>query len=170
MKPKSVVADSDVRTEIVVRQARYGDGESVGRFLVGLSPGNRYQRFLSSGISYVSPALIRGLVTVTPSRLALLALDGDTVVGHVMAVCAGEHTVDVGIVVAEAYQRRGIGRRLVHELADAIGDLGVTEVRCDVLSENYFVLGWLRRSLSDVRVERSGETTTVHGSLTAHTA
>ena len=163
-----MVAESDVTTEIVVRQARYRDDASVGRFLVGMSPANRYQRFLSSGISYVSPALIRDMVTVTPGQLALLALDGDTVVGHVMAVRAGEHTVDVGIVVAEAYQCRGIGRRLVHELADTIAAFGVTEVRCDVLSENYFVLDWLRRSLSDIRFERSGETTTVHGSLTAH--
>ena len=163
-----MVADSEVKTGIVVRQARYEDGESVGKFLLGLSPASRYQRFMSSGISYVSPALIRDMVTVTPCRLALLALDGDTVVGHVMAAFAGEHTVDVGIAVAEAYQCRGIGRRLVHELADAVGAFGVTAVRCDVLSENYVVLGWLRRSLSEVRVERSGETTTVHGSLTAH--
>ncbi|WP_433296945.1 GNAT family N-acetyltransferase [Pseudonocardia sp. CA-142604] len=168
MRSNSAVADSEARTEIVVRQACHGDCESVGRFLVGLSPENRYQRFLSSGVGYVSPALIRGMVTVTPSRLALLALDGDTVVGHVMAARAGEHTVDVGIVVAEAYRCRGIGRRLVHEMADSIGAFGATELRCDVLSENYFVLGWLRRSLSDIRVERSGETTTVHGSLIAH--
>jgi ribosomal protein S18 acetylase RimI-like enzyme len=163
-----VVAESEVKTEIVVRQARYRDGESVGRFLVGLSAASRYQRFLSGGISYVSPALIRDMVTVTPSQLVLLALDRDNVVGHVMAVCAGEHTVDVGIVVAEAYQYRGIGRRLVHDLAGTMAAFGFTEVRCDVLSENYFVLDWLRRSLSDIRFERSGETMTVHGSLTAH--
>ncbi|GAA3098159.1 hypothetical protein GCM10010464_72100 [Pseudonocardia yunnanensis] len=163
-----MIADSEVETEIVVRKARDRDGESVGRFLVGLSSANRYQRFLSSGISYVSPALIREMVTVTPSQLALLALDGDTVVGHVMAVRSGERAVDLGIVVAEAYQHRGIGRRLVRELADTIAAFGVTEVRCDVLSENYFVLGWLRRSLSDIRCERSGETTTVHGSLPVH--
>jgi ribosomal protein S18 acetylase RimI-like enzyme len=155
-------------TEIVVRPARSRDGESVGRFLVGLSAASRYQRFFSGGISYVSAALIRDMVTVTPSRLVLLALDGDTVVGHLIAVRAGANAVDVGIVVAEAYQYRGIGRRLVNELADTIAAFGFIEVRCDVLSENYFVLGWLRRLLSDIRFERSGETMTAHGSLTAH--
>jgi ribosomal protein S18 acetylase RimI-like enzyme len=157
-----------VETEIVVRRARYRDGESVGKFLVGLSAASRYQRFFSGGISYVSPALIRDMATVTPSRLVLLALDGNTVVGHLMAVFAGDNTVDLGIVVAEAYQYQGIGGRLVRELADTIAAFDVAEVRCDVLSENYFVLGWLRRLLSDIRFERSGETMTVHGSLTAH--
>ena len=152
---------------IVVRQARDQDVEPVGRFVVGLSPASRHQRFFN-GLPYVSPALIRRMVATAPGGIVLLALDGDTVVGHVMAVRVDEHTVEAGIVVADAYQRRGIGDRLSHELAGVLAGWGVTRLRCDVLSQNHFVLDWLRRLLLDVRFERDGETTTVHGGLPAH--
>ena len=70
--------------------------------------------------------------------------------------------IDVGIVVAEAYRRRGIGRRLVRELVDVAG---ITQVRCEVLSENRVVLGWLWRLLRDIRYERCGPTLTVRGTV-----
>jgi ribosomal protein S18 acetylase RimI-like enzyme len=156
-------AEPAIGPRIVVRQARCQDGASVGRFLVGLPLISRYQRFFS-GIRWVSPELARELSTSTPNRLILLALDGSTVVGHIMAVCADESAVDIGIVVAEAYQYRGIGRRLVYELAAALGAGGrLTQVRCDVLSENHFVLEWLRRLIPDLRLDPDGETITVSG-------
>jgi ribosomal protein S18 acetylase RimI-like enzyme len=148
--------------EIVVRRPGERDGEAVGRFLAGLSPASRYHRFFS-GIRLITPNLVEAMIAVAPGRLVLLALDGTTVVGHVMAVQAGREPVDVGVVVAEAYRHRGIGRRLVRELAAAHGSI---RVRCDVLSENHLVLDWLRRLLPDIRSEPDGETTTVHGTLT----
>jgi GNAT superfamily N-acetyltransferase len=151
---------------IVVRQAHDEDTESVGRFLVGLSRGSRQQRFFNS-LRYVSPELIRSLVATTSSQLVLLALHGNTVVGHVMAGCVAEHTAEVGIVVADAYQHQGVGHRLLNELTDTLAGVGVTKLRCDVLSENDFVLDWLRRSLTDIRFERDGPTMTVHGRLNA---
>lgn len=160
---------SEIGTQVVVRQARYRDGESVGGFLAGLSPISRYRRFFS-GFTQAGPSLLRSLVTITPRQLVLLALDGDVVVGHVMAVCVGEHTVDVGIVVAEAYQHRGIGDRLLRELTDTLAGFGVTDLHCDVLSENYLVLNWLHRLLPDAHFERTGPTMTVHGSLVPQAA
>lgn len=155
----------ETKTQIVVRQSRDQDLAPVGRFLGGLSQVSRLQRFFSS-LPRMSPALIRSMVTITPGRLVLLALDGDTVVGHVIAGCVGEHTVEVAIVVADAYQCRGIGSRLLHELTGMLAGLGVTKLRCDVLSQNHVVLGWLRRLLVDIRYERDRETVTVYGSLT----
>ena len=140
------------------------DGEPVGRFLIGLSLTSRYHRFFS-GIRYVSPALLEFMTTVAPGQVVLLALDGDTVVGHLMATDAGGDAVDIGIVVAEDYQYRGIGRRLLRELTTTLAAGGSTRVRCDVLGANYFVLDWLRRRLPDIRFVRHGETITVHGTL-----
>lgn len=151
---------------IVIRRADRTDGESVGRFLVGLSPKSRYRRFFSP-IHYVTPTLIQDMVTTAAGRHVLLALDGETVVGHVIAVAHDSMAVDVGIVVADAYRFRGIGSSLVHELTSALTAVGYREVRCEVLSENQFVLAWLRRLLPDLRLERSGETLTVHGTLTS---
>jgi GNAT superfamily N-acetyltransferase len=147
-----------------VRPARPQDRESVGEFLAGLSMDSRYRRFL--GNRHITADLVGAMVTVAPDRLALIALDGDIVIGHAMAVHADEHPVDIGVVVAEAHQSRGIGRKLMHELSTALAAGGRTEVCCDVLRENHFVLDWLRRSLANSHFEPDHETITVHGTLT----
>ncbi|MEW2507069.1 MULTISPECIES: GNAT family N-acetyltransferase [unclassified Amycolatopsis] len=158
--------DADLAARIVIRRPVAGDGEPVGRFLIGLSLASRYHRFFS-GIRYISPALLTTLTTVAPGQVVLLALDGETVVGHLMATDHDGDGVDIGIVVAEDYQFRGIGRKLLQELTNALSDGGSTRVRCDVLGANYFVLDWLRRRLPDIRFVRHGETITVHGTLAA---
>ena len=142
----------------VIRPARPDDGDSVGRFLTGLSPTSRYQRFFTD-LPKMSHALIESLVVNTAERSVLLALADDVVVGHAMAVRMGT-LVDFGVVVAESHRRQGIGGRLVGELAD-----GVSEVQCDVLCGNYFVLRWLHRLMPGMRVERVGDTITVHGRI-----
>lgn len=151
---------------ITIRRAGARDGESVSRFLRGLSLKSRYRRFFSP-FRHVTPAMLRDMITTTPTRHVLLALDGETVVGHVIAVGNGEHTVDIGIVVADAYRLQGIGSRLVHDLTEALAAIGCTGVRCEVLSENYFVLDWLRRLAPDLSFERSGAILTVHARLVA---
>jgi ribosomal protein S18 acetylase RimI-like enzyme len=149
---------------VVIRPPR--DGDSVGRFLAGLSMASRYDRFFFD-VRHVSPELLATMATVAPGRLVLLAVDGDTVAGHAVATDLGGDTADIGVVVADAYQHRGIGRRLVRELAAGLAAHGLVRVCCDVLSGNDLVLAWLRRLLSDHHVERHGATTTVHGTFAA---
>lgn len=153
----------------VIRPARPGNGDPVRRFLDGLSPTSRRQRFFSE-LPQVTDALIQILV----GDNALLAWDGDMVIGHGMAApvpqngdravdggmaASVDNAVDLGVVVAEAYRRQGIGGRLVRELT-----IDAKHIRCDVLCGNYFVLRWLRRLMPEMRVERAGDTVTVHGS------
>ncbi|MEV6607094.1 GNAT family N-acetyltransferase [Kutzneria sp. NPDC051319] len=149
----------------VIRPARPGDCDPVRRFLDGLSPTSRHQRFFSE-LPKVTDALIQILV----GDNALLAWDGDVVIGHGMAApvtqdgdggmaASVDNAVDVGVVVAEAYRRQGVGGRLVRELT-----IDAKHIRCDVLCGNYFVLRWLRRLMPEMRVERAGDTITVHGS------
>jgi GNAT superfamily N-acetyltransferase len=142
----------------VIRPARPGDGDSVARFLTGLSPTSRYQRFFTD-LPKMSTTLIESLVVTTAERRVLLAWADDVVIGHAIAVRTG-NLVDFGVVVAESHRRQGIGGRLVGELAD-----DVSEVHCDVLCGNYFVLRWLRRLLSGMRAERVGDTITVRGRI-----
>ncbi len=149
---------------IVVRSPRPGDRGPVGEFLIGLSLASRYHRFFS-GIRTITADLVEAMLTVTSRQWVLLALDGETVVGHAMAVRADGQAVDIGIVVADAYQHRGVGRRLAHELSAALTASGSTRVRCDVLQENQVVLDWSRRFLADSRLEPDGETITVSGTL-----
>ncbi|MEV7044542.1 GNAT family N-acetyltransferase [Amycolatopsis sp. NPDC051061] len=134
----------------------------MGSFLTGLSLTSRYHRFFS-GIRQITPGMVEAM---TSAQLVLLALDGETVVGHVMAVLADDRAADIGVVVAEAYRRRGVGRRLVSDLSTALTAPGPARVRCDVLRDNKLVLDWLGRLLADGRFECDGETVTVHGTLT----
>ncbi len=157
---------TETRNEILVRQARCQDLVPVGTFFLGLSPDSRYHRFLS-GIQYVSPEQLHNLVTNSARQMVFLALAGETVVGHIMAVFDDEHTVNVGLVVADAYHRQGVGRRLVHELADTLAAAGVAEVCADVHMHNSVVTGWVRRLVIDLRTERSRDTLTMCGRLTA---
>ncbi len=152
---------------IVVRPPRPGDHGSVGGFLIGLSLVSRYHRFFS-GIRNITAELVDAMLTVTSTQWVLLALDGETVVGHAMAVRADGQAVDIGVVVADAYQYRGVGRRLAHELSAVLTASGSTRVRCDVLQENQVVLEWSRRFLADSRLEPDGETITVCGTLAGY--
>jgi acetyltransferase len=152
-------------TQVHIRIARPDDTDAVAAFLAGLSRDTTYRRFLSP-LVWLSPGLLRNLVTPSRRKLVLLALDGDAVVGHAMAVCTGGDTVDVAVVVADDHQHTGIGHRLMTELLDTVARAGATHVHSDVLSENRVVLDWLRRLLPDVRFAASGPTVEADGHLT----
>ena len=153
---------SEAHHEIVVRQARHPDLDAVGDFFLGLSHRSRYHRFLS-GIRYLSPEQKRHLVTVSARQVVLLALDGPTVVGHIMAVFEDDVTVDVGLVVADAYQRRGVGTRMVDELVTTLAASGVRDACLHVQAQNHVVMVWAQRLLTNLRFERSRESLTVRG-------
>lgn len=148
----------------MVRQACARDATSVGRFLVGLSPADRYQRFFSA-FHHVLPDLIRQLVALASGRLILIALHADAVVGHVRAVRGGGYAVATGTVVTGAHQHQGNGRRSPRRMTGSLSALARTEVRCDVLSGNHVVLDRLRRLFPAARFERDGETVTLCGRL-----
>ncbi len=152
------------QTQLRVRVARPGDLESVRRFLTSLSPASQYLRFFAE-LPRVSGGMVRRLTTVSPRQLVLLAFDGDTVVGHAMAACAGDRTVDVGVVVADAYRGAGLGDRLLRQLIDTVTRYGVDEIHTDILSHNRLVLNWMQRRLPDVRFEHGGTTVVAHGHL-----
>src|SRR5205823_2131307 len=66
------------------------------------------------------------------------AVRGGEIVGHAMyATVAGDAGVaDLAVVVADAWPRRGLGRRLVRGLLDTAQAHGVREVRFTVLAGN----------------------------------
>lgn len=56
-----------------------------------------------------------------------------------------EGTADLGVVVEDHWQRRGIGTRLVLSLLARAGERGVTTLHADVLSDDAFLLEALGR-------------------------
>lgn len=55
----------------------------------------------------------------------------------------GSHTIEFGIVVADAHQRQGIGLRSIHFLKRLARNQGVTAVHASLLASNHPMIGML---------------------------
>jgi GNAT superfamily N-acetyltransferase len=131
--------------------------------LAGLSAQSFYQRFLSGG--ELSVRLCAQLVHTTAERGAWLAVAGDaageTVVGHACWVFEPRTPPDrpvaeLAAVVADGWQGRGLGGRLLAAVARDAADAGATAVHMYLLAENRRLLARIGREWPDVRPRRDG--------------
>jgi len=137
----------DVRNgcSLSIRPLRRGEESTVREFCARLSPRARYLRFFQR-MPVVPDSLVRLLADVSdPCRLAAVAqLDnvhgGDVVaLGH-LAIIDDDHA-ELGLVVADAWQRQGIGAALARKLLDAGVAHGYRRFVACGLSHNF---GWQR--------------------------
>lgn len=126
--------------QITVRRAEAGDADGLRRFLAGLSERTTYLRFFT-GLGRVPSRLLAWLLPHGSNRVVLLAVGAGEIVGHGMyaTVAGDEGAVDLAVVVADAWQRCGIGPRLIQGLLDIGLAHGVREVRFTVLASNQTV-------------------------------
>jgi ribosomal protein S18 acetylase RimI-like enzyme len=117
----------------------------VGALFDRLSDVSIYHRFFSprpAGIAFE----LRYLATVDGGeRYVLVAECGSRVVGLARYHRTERAHAVVGIVVDDAWQHRGLGRRLLEELSRAGRQAGITAFDVTVLGENAAGLGLLRR-------------------------
>jgi len=127
---------------VAVLPATAPDTEALLAMLGRCSRASLFHRFhgFTDGVAYFS-ALLRD----RPAGKTLLAWSGSTcvAVGTLGADSAG--LLDLGVLVEDAWQRRGIGTRLIRSLLDDARAKGVTTVRADVLADDEFILRALRR-------------------------
>jgi len=98
----------------------------------------------------VTPEYIERLVSVDFSRdMALAAttmLDGETLLGVARYVLDKDNqSAEFAIVVADAWQGRGIGSRLLGKLVDVAGRHGVKRLYGDILAMNRPMLELARK-------------------------
>ncbi len=129
-----------------IRPASCADGPAVRAFLAGLSIDSAYRRFFT-GIGSPSPGFVRRFVEVEPGRReTVLAMLGDEVVGMADWARHGDTcTVELGLVVADAWQRLGLGPRLADAVLDLAVARGATTLVVRALFENARVARMLRR-------------------------
>jgi acetyltransferase len=113
---------------VYIRALRSGEDGVVRELFARLSPRTRYLRFLSP-TSKLTESLLRTLTDVDDSRrLALVAeLDAcysDDVVALGNVIARDDHRSEVGLVVADAWQRRGIGAAVAVRLLRAAAERG----------------------------------------------
>lgn len=127
-----------------LRDAGPDDAAELTGMLRLLSPSSAFMRFLA-GFGEPKPALVRALLAAGPRRGALLALlPGGTAVGHACWSVTPDGVVDVGVVVLDGWQRRGIGRELVEAAVARAAAAGGTVLHLDVHPENRVLVRTLR--------------------------
>jgi GNAT superfamily N-acetyltransferase len=138
-----------------LRRGRPGDAEALATMLRSLSPAAAFHRFLA-GLGEPNPWLLRALLARTArpdgtARGAWLAVDedriGEFVVGHACWSLDARGVVDVGIVVGDRWQHRGLGRRLLEAAVLEAALAGGTRLHLDVHPENRSVVRMLRDRL-----------------------
>jgi len=118
-------------------------------FVSGLSAETRSNRLLG-GSKAITREYIESLVSVDFSRdMALAAatmLDGETLLGVARYVRdrSGD-AAEFAIVIADAWQGRGIGRRLLAKLIEAARRRGVKRLYGDILATNRPMLELARK-------------------------
>jgi GNAT superfamily N-acetyltransferase len=143
-----------------IRPARTADLPALGDFFAGLSIQTRYLRFFSPITP--GPALLNLLYGATD---AVLATRDGVIIGHGMAADrsrpCGPKTTDIGVVVADVWQRQGVGSTLVRALMAGAQVRGVTSVTMDVMHGNDRALAMIKGHWPAARTRRSSDYATI---------
>jgi GNAT superfamily N-acetyltransferase len=155
-----------------IRTPGHTDLTALSAFFAGLSLHTRVKRFFAPVSP--GPAMLRTLCGTAGRADVLVAERGGVIIGHAMAVdyarsSAGLRT-DFGVVVADAWQGRGVGAALVRALVSRAQARGVTEVVMDVMPSNREVLAMITSHWAAARTARSADSVTVEIPLPAQLA
>ncbi len=139
------------RTQLVLRPAGAGDEHLLSALLAGLSPASAFHRFMA-GLGAPKPALVRALLRADARHGAWLAVEpdpagGERAVGHACWSVDDAGVADLGVVVADAAQGRGVGRALFEAAGLSAAGAGATAVHLDVHPDNRRVAKILRARL-----------------------
>ena len=114
------------------------DRSAIRMLFEGLSEDSRYRRFHTRS-SHISPALLDMLCAIDgESRVAVGAFHGGRLIGGARYVRpSGESAeAEVAFTVADAYQRRGLGRQLLHALTREAHRSGLVRFRYTIQADN----------------------------------
>ncbi len=138
---------------LTVREIEIGDVDRLRRMFNRLTPDSVYRRFFSP-IQEPSRSALLWLADVDHlDRDALVALDGDEIVGVARYDAqSGGHAAEIALTVEDAWQRQGLGKRLALRLARRAIDHGIESFEATVQPDNRPALGLLRKLSPDASV------------------
>ena len=116
---------------VEVRASSEADRDLVVALLRSLSLSSRALRFGTAAVGLESAAIAS---LGQPGVLALTR--AGTAVGHIWYALAGDGRADLAIVVADAYQGRGLGTALLHRAARQARVAGIHTLEAFVLPHN----------------------------------
>jgi GNAT superfamily N-acetyltransferase len=109
--------------------------------------------------------MLRRLSGGTGSVEAVVASAGGGIVGHAMAAdragSDGDLITEIGVVVADAWQGRGVGSALVRALLASAQARGITFLTMDVLPGNRRVLAMILSHWAEAGIDYASDCVTV---------
>jgi acetyltransferase len=135
---------------VTLRTLRREDVDIEAAFLSGLSPESRHNRLLG-GMIKITREYLEKLTTVDFSRdmalaAALMLEDREVLIGVARYVLeANGRACEFALVIADAWQGRGIGRRMMEKLIGVARGRGLARIYGDVLSTNGHMLAFCRK-------------------------
>ena len=168
------------RTQVgLIRPVIPADEAVLSDFFAALSVESRYLRFFAP----VTPSC--GLLDLMAGKAAhvdaIVAVADGVIVGHAMAAdrvapgdpgnpvrTGGPGATDVGVVVADAWQRRGVGAALMRALIGRAQARGVTSLAMDVLPGNRRVLAMVVGHWPEAAIGRSADGVDIRIPLPPH--
>lgn len=158
---------SPVRVSATIRPPDSADLAALTGFFAGLSLRSRVQRFFAP--VRPTPSLIRLACGRAGQADALVATLGGVIVGHAMAADRaaprGGRVTEIGVVVADAWQGRGVGSALVRALIRRAQARGVTSLTMDVLPGNREVLAMINGHWAAACTHRGPDGVTLQAAL-----
>lgn len=136
-------------TAPALRVIRAGDEHRLERLFYRLSPESVYRRFFTL---YTTPpcGALRKLVDLDhDTRDAVVAVVDDEIVGVGRYAAVAPGAAEVAVLVEDAWQGRGLGRRLLTCVAALARVHGFRELTATVLAENRPAIGLLREVFPD---------------------
>jgi GNAT superfamily N-acetyltransferase len=132
---------------LTLRQIRQDDLSLLSEFVHGLSPATGYRRLLSGRTP--TQEELRRWTAIDPLReCAIVALAREIglerIVGVARYVMESPDDTDFAIVVADAWQRRGLGRELMRQLIEAARSHGIRTLSGMTLSTNHAMISLAR--------------------------
>ncbi len=137
-------------TNITIRPLRPEDAALEKRFVKQLSPEAKFFRFMNALQELSQDMLVRLTQLDYDRELALVAVIDSGVEEIELGVARyftnpdGE-TAEFAVVVADEWQHRGLGTRLMSCLFDAAREKGLKSFRGEILADNVKMLGLMRR-------------------------
>jgi GNAT superfamily N-acetyltransferase len=158
---------------VEIRAASAADHEAIRSFVMGLSLRSRFLRFFSP-VAPPTSAVLRGMCGAGPGTDALVATADGVVVGHMMASVVagpdGRPVADIGLVVADRWQGRGLGSQLLSHVVARAAARGVSGLVMEILPENRRMLAMIARGFPSAAYEFGGGSVTVRVPLPSQEA
>ncbi|MDX1610317.1 MAG: bifunctional acetate--CoA ligase family protein/GNAT family N-acetyltransferase [Halofilum sp. (in: g-proteobacteria)] len=137
-------------TAVTIRPIRPEDAEMVQSFVRGLSEESSYFRFMQS-LQELTPTMLVRFTQIDYDReMALIAVTGqdgaETEIGVARYVTNPDGTsCEFALVIADAWQGRGLGTRLMQRLMEVARECGLQTIEGEVLADNAGMLQLMDR-------------------------